>query len=186
MAHSRVASRYVKSLLGLAVEKGALEAVHKDMQLLATVCASNRDFVLMLRNPVIKHELKRGILEKTFKGRVNALTFAILDILTRKNREAILPEIAREFHHAYNDHIGVGSATVTTAVPMDDTLRKRIDLLVKEISKKAKVEVTEKVDPDMIGGFILNVNDKQVDASIKNKLQTLRLKFQQNPYIKDF
>jgi len=186
MANSRVASRYVKSLLGLAVEKGVLDDVHKDMQMFDTICKGNRDFVLMLRNPVIKHDVKRGILEKTFKGRVNNLTISILDILTRKNREAILPEIAKEFHHAYNDYKGVGSAVVTTAVPLDENLRSKVELLVKQISKKSTVEVEEKVDPEMIGGFVLHVNDKQVDASIKNKLQSLRLKFQQNPFIKDF
>lgn len=185
MANSRVASRYIKSLLGLAVEEGAIEEVHKDMQMFTAICKGNRDFVLMLRNPVIKHDVKRGILERTFKGKVHALTMAILGILTRKNREAILPDIAREFHHAYNEYKGVGSATVTTAVPIDAALRAQIELLVKQISMKSTVEVEEKIDPEMIGGFVLNVNDKQVDASIKSKLQALRIKFQQNPYIKE-
>ncbi|MEJ0055475.1 MAG: F0F1 ATP synthase subunit delta [Bacteroidota bacterium] len=94
MADLRVASRYVKSLLGLAVEKGAVEAVHNDMLLFSKVCAENRDFTVMLRSPVIRHEKKRAILEKVFAGKVNALTMAIIDILTRKNREPLLPAIA--------------------------------------------------------------------------------------------
>mgnify|MGYP001571503800 CR=1 FL=1 len=66
MADSRVASRYVKSLLGLAVEKEALDKVHKDMILFSKVCEENRGFTLMLRNPIIKHDKKREIWKEIF------------------------------------------------------------------------------------------------------------------------
>ena len=114
MADLRVASRYVKSLLGLAVEQGVVEAVHQDMILFSKICAENRSFLVMLRSPVIRHENKKLILEKIFSGRVNALTMAIIDILTRKNREPLLPAIATEFHNAYNEYKGIGKATITT------------------------------------------------------------------------
>jgi F0F1-type ATP synthase delta subunit len=58
MADSRVASRYVKSLLGLAVQQGVVEPVHQDMQLFAQVCRNSRDFVLMLKSPIVRHEKK--------------------------------------------------------------------------------------------------------------------------------
>jgi F-type H+-transporting ATPase subunit delta len=186
MADSRAASRYVKSLLGLAVEKDALEKVHQDMTLFSKVCAENRAFTLMLKNPIIKHDKKREILEKIFKGKVHALTFAIFDIITRKNREPLLPAIAMEFHQAYNDYKGVGGASITTAVPLDKKLREEIEQIVKKLSDKKQVEIEEKIDPEMIGGFVLNVGDRQVDASIKNKLKALKVKFSQNPYIKEF
>jgi F-type H+-transporting ATPase subunit delta len=56
----------------------------------------------------------------------------------------------------------------------------------KRLSEKDKVELTEKIDKEMIGGFILNVGDRQIDASMKNKLQALKVKFSHNPYIKEF
>jgi F-type H+-transporting ATPase subunit delta len=186
MADSRVASRYVKSLLGLAVEKGVLDKVHDDMILFSKVCEQNRAFVLMLRNPIIKHDKKRDILEKLFKGKVQTLTLAIFDIITKKNREPLLPAIATEFHIAFNDYKGVGGASVTTAIPLDAKLRAEIEQIVKKLSDKKQVEITEKVDADMIGGFVLNVGDRQIDASIKNKLKALKVKFSQNPYIKEF
>jgi F-type H+-transporting ATPase subunit delta len=185
MADSRVASRYVKSLLGLAVEKDVLDKVHHDMILFSKVCDENRDFALMLRNPVIKHDTKRAILEKIFKGRVNNLTLAMFDIITRKNREPLLPAIASTFHLAYNEHKEIGGATVTTAILLDSKLRSEIEQIVKKLSDKREVEIEEKIDADMIGGFVLNVGDRQIDASIKNKLKALKLKFSQNPYIKE-
>src|SRR5687767_12010018 len=148
MADLRAASRYVKSLLGLAVEKNVLEEVHADMQLFAKVCDENRAFALLLRNPIIKHDKKREILEQIFKGKVNALTLAIFDIITKKNREPLLPTIAREFHHAYNEYKDIGNAVVTTAVPLDAALRAEFERIVKGLSDKKQVELVEAIDKD--------------------------------------
>lgn len=186
MADIRAASRYVKSLLGLAVEQGVLDQVHKDMQLFAKVVEENRALKLMLLSPVIKHDTKLEILQKVFKGKVNKLTLSIFEIITRKNREPILYSIAKEFHNAYNEHKGIGVASVTTAIPLDAKLRGEIEKLVKKYSDKKDIELVEKIDKDMIGGFVLNVGDKQIDASIKNKLKALKVKFSQNPYVKEF
>lgn len=186
MVDSRAASRYVKSLLGLAVEQKVLEEVHNDMLMFTKLVENNREFKLLLLNPIVKHEVKRSILEKLFKGKVNALTMAIFDILTRKNREPLLPAIAKEFHEAYNEHKGIRKAFVTTAVPLDQQLRAKFEGMVKNYTGKTQVELIEKVDKDMIGGFVLNVGDRQVDASIKNKLKALQVEFSKNPYIKEY
>lgn len=185
MADSRVASRYVRSLLGLAVEQNALEPVHADMLMFDRVCDSNRDFLVMLRSPVIKHELKRDILEKLFKSRVHALTWAILDIITRKNREPLLPAIADNFHKAYNEYHKIGFASVISAAPLDAKLRSEINAVAMKLADRSKTELVEKVDPTLIGGFILNVGDKQIDASVSSKLRALKLNFSYNPYIKE-
>ena len=92
----------------------------------------------------------------------------------------------REFHTAYNVHKGIGKATITTAVPLDAELRSEFENIVKKLSTTDKVELIEKVDKDIIGGFVLNVGDRQIDASIKNKLKALKVEFSQNPYIKEF
>lgn len=186
MADLRVASRYVKSLLGLAVEKGAVEAVHQDMLLFSKICKENRAFVMMLKSPVVRHDKKRDILEKIFAGKMNPLSMAIIDILTRKNREPLLPSIATEFHNAYNVHKGIGQANITTSLPMDNEMREVVESIVRKLSDRKLVEIDEKVDKDLIGGFILNVGDRQIDASIKSKLRTLSLKFNENYYIKEF
>jgi F-type H+-transporting ATPase subunit delta len=185
MVDSRAASRYAKSLLGLAIEQKALDNVHNDMLLFSKAVDENKSFALMLRNPVISHDKKNEILTKIFKGKVHALTMSFLDIITRKNREPLLPSIAREFHTQYNEFKGISKATVISATPLDEKLRGEFQTLVKKYSDKTQVELVEKVDPSMIGGFILNVGDRQIDASIKNKLTALKLKFSQNPYIKE-
>ncbi|MEK6780861.1 MAG: ATP synthase F1 subunit delta [Bacteroidota bacterium] len=186
MAESKAASRYVGSLLSLAVEQGALEQVHNDMQLFERICVTNADFLMMLRSPIIKHHKKKEILNSIFKGKVHNLSLAIIDILTAKNREPLLPSIAKEFHAAYNEFKGISEAAVITSFPVDAQLRNDFEKIVKRLTNKEKIELKEKVDPDLIGGFILNVGDKQIDASIKSKLRILKVKFDENPYVKEF
>lgn len=185
MSDSRAASRYIKSLLGLAVERGVLEEVNTDMQMFDRVCMDNRNLVNMLRSPIIRHEKKKNVLHALFKGRVNPLTFDMIDILTRKNREPLLPTIAKEFHVAYNVFKGIGKATITTTVPMDAALRAEVEAVVKQLSNKTEIDLTEKTDPSLLGGFVLNVGDRQIDASISSKLKHLRLKFSENQFIKE-
>jgi F-type H+-transporting ATPase subunit delta len=156
------------------------------MQLFASVCAGSHAFVMMLKSPIIKHDKKRDILEVAFKGKVHSLTMSIIHILTKKNREPLLPAIAHEFHNAYNAYKGIGKATVTTTIAMDEKLRAEIEAIVKKLSDRSQVELEEKVDKDLIGGFILNVGDRQIDASVKSKLKSLKHTFGHNPYIKEF
>ncbi len=186
MADIRVASRYVKSLLGLAVEQGVLEQVDQDMLLFSKVCAENRAFALMLKSPVITHDKKRAVLEAIFQTKVNKLSMSIFQIITRKNREPLLPAIAKEFHNAYNVYKGIGKASITTAFALEPKLRAEINEIAKKLSDKKQVELDEKVDKDLIGGFILNVGDKQIDSSVRSKLKTLQVKFSENPYAKEF
>ncbi len=185
MADVRVASRYVKSLLGLAVEKKALEEVHTDMQLFSKVCKENRNFVNLLRNPVIRHEIKRAVLTKIFAKKVNKLTMAIIDIVTKKNREPILPAIAEEFHNAYNTYKGIGKAHLTTTVPADKELTKLMEEIAKKLTNKSTIEMKSTVDGNLVGGFVLNVGDRQIDASIRSKLKSLDVKFEENYFIKN-
>jgi F-type H+-transporting ATPase subunit delta len=183
---SRVASRYVKSLLGLAVSQGSLDKVHADMQLFDNTIQKSRELELMLKSPVIRHDKKLAILTAIFKGKITDLTMAFIEIITRKNREPLLPEIAGEFHNAFNVYKGIGKASVTTTVPMDAKTLAEFETIVKKLSNSKQVEIEEKIDKDLIGGFILNVEDKQIDASIRNNLKKLKLKFSENPYIKEF
>jgi F-type H+-transporting ATPase subunit delta len=156
------------------------------MLLFSSVCDGNNDFLLMLNSPIIKHDKKREILQSIFKGKVNALTLSIFDVITRKNREPLLPGIAKEFHNAYNTYKNISKATVITTTKLEPALKAEFEKMAKTLTSRESIELIEKIDKEMIGGFVLNVGDKQIDASIKNKLKALRVRFSQNPFIKDF
>ncbi|MDN5204052.1 ATP synthase F1 subunit delta [Fulvivirgaceae bacterium BMA10] len=185
MSEIRIATRYAKSLLELAEEKGVLEEVHDDMVLFGEVCEDNRNFLLMLQNPIINHDKKLSILQSLFSKRFHELTLAIFELITNKNREAVLPAIARQFHVQYNIHKGIESAKVITTFPLTKELRKSFEDVVASMTGK-KVELIEEVSNDIVGGFILKIGDRQIDESISGKLKELKLKFSHNPYLKEF
>lgn len=185
MSDLRIASRYAKSLLELAQEKGVLDQVNADMVAFDKLCKSNRDFTLMLKNPIIQHYQKLAILKKVFKGKVNDLTMAIFDIIARKNREFILPMLATEFTHQYNQVKGISEATVTTNFALTPELRKEFVTLLKKITRQ-EVELKEKVDTNMLGGYVVKIGDRQIDDSLDSRLKELSTKLISSSYIKKF
>ncbi|GGZ23229.1 ATP synthase subunit delta [Echinicola pacifica] len=184
MSVTRVASRYAKALLGLAVEQGVLNEVHQDMQQLLKVVKENRDFALLLKSPIVTADVKAKIINQIFTGSAQDLTLKFYSIISRKKRENLLADIAKQFLAIYNDHEGIQKAVVTTTFPIGDELRKVFAEAVKEISGKPKVELVEKIDKDIIGGFVLKVDDRQIDDSLSSKLKSLKLHFLNNQFEK--
>lgn len=184
MSHIKVASRYAKALLEMAIEKKALEEVAKDVKSLITLANENRELVLALHSPIIYSDKKFNILSKIYVDKINPITLTFFDIVTRKNRANVLIETAHEFVRQYNLHKGIQVAEVTTTLPLTEDLKKRFVEIVKEISGFDKVELIEKINPEIIGGFILKINDKQLDDSINGKLRNLRLKFAERYFVK--
>ncbi len=177
MSEYRVASRYSKSLITLAQELDILEEVRQDILLFADLCRENRDFVLMLKNPVISNEKKFGVIETLLKDRIHPVTLSFFRIIIQKNREMFLPAIAEELRHQYNALKGISMAKVYTVFPLDETLRQKFKSMVLDYTGKKEVQLQEEVDKDLIGGYLLKVEGKQVDESLKGKLKELTLKF---------
>lgn len=177
-----VASRYAKSLIDLAVETKQLEEVRKDMLLIKSVCNTNHDFVLLLESPVVKTDKKMAIFKTIFEGKISNTTQAFLNIIAAKRREGYIDDIAKAFDDQYKLHKNITTVTVETAVALDAKLKQEILTLVKK-SVTGEIDLVEKVVPSLIGGFILTINDKQVDQSVKRKLNDLRKNFSDNDYV---
>ena len=182
MSGIRIASRYAKSLLDLCIEKGQLDAAQADMVMLKGIMDESRDLRLMLSSPVVKADKKVDILQKLFDGQLNAITMAFITLLTRKGREGYLPEIVTSFLNQLRKQQGITVAEVTSAVALDAGSRAK---MLESAAKMAggKVELVEKVDETLIGGFILKVGDKQIDSAIANRIKALKREFAENPYI---
>ncbi|MGB0524580.1 MAG: ATP synthase F1 subunit delta [Flammeovirgaceae bacterium] len=173
MSEYRVSSRYAKSLIELAQEKNLLDQVKNDMVLFRDTCDQSRDLSLMLKSPIISHIKKAEILKSLFEGKVNELTFSFIDIVCKKTREFLLYPIAKQFLHQYNEVKGIQKATVISSTPLTVTAREAINKVVSEVTGKT-VELEEKVDESLIGGYVLRVGDKQIDDSVKSRLKNLR------------
>lgn len=183
MPNPRLATRYAKSLIDLALEKGQIEDVMRDMQWLQAVCKSNRDFVNLLRSPVIKSDTKKKILEAVTAGKIGGLTHAFIHLLITKGREANLPEITSAYITAYKELKHIHTVKLTTASPISESLKQAIVEQVKKTAGFPQIELEEKVDPAIIGGFVLQSGDKMVDASIAYDLKEISRQFENNDFI---
>jgi F-type H+-transporting ATPase subunit delta len=177
-----VASRYAKSLIDLAIETKQLEEVRKDMQLIKEVCNSLHEFVLLLESPVVKTDKKMAIFKTVFGGKISVTTQAFLNLIATKRREGYIDDIANAFDDQYKLFMNITTVTVETAVALDAKSRKSILDIVKQ-TVTGEIELIEKVNAELIGGFVLTINDRQVDQSVKRKLNDLRKDFSVNQYI---
>jgi F-type H+-transporting ATPase subunit delta len=185
MSDIRVASRYAKSLIELAIEKNVLEEVHNDMQLFASTVNSNRELLMLLKNPIVRNDKKLNVLKGIFGEKVSGMTMEFFKIASRKKRESHLPAVASEFEALYRINKGIVKAEVVTAFPIPAEMRKQFEAIVASLTSK-KPDLTERVDKSIIGGYILRVGDRQIDESIQSKLEELRSEFSRNPYVKAY
>lgn len=183
MQNPRLATRYAKSLLDLAVEKNSVEPVLTDMQLLNDICQQSRDFAVMLSSPVIHGDKKVAIISEILKGKnINELTLAFIKLLTSKGREANLQEVAASFVSQYNTLKNIRLVKLTTATPIADSLKASIQTKVSSFMPKDTIDMRTAVDADLIGGFVLEVDDKLFDASVKKSLNEIKSKIVDHSY----
>jgi len=185
MRDSKISKNYAKSYFDLAVEEGVLETAHSDMKLIDNIIVSTRDFRLFLKNPIIKKKKKQVVISEIFGDQISKLTLAFLDIIVKNNREEYIEGIAKEFIDKYRKLKNIKTAYLKTAVETDIYLKNKIiDILEKQT--KAEIDLIEEVDKNLIGGFVLTIDDKQYDASILFKMKKLIKEFEENIYIRKF
>ena len=183
MLNPRLAARYAKSLIGLATEQNQLEEVYRDMMLLQAVCKSNRDFVNLLRSPVVTPDKKESILQAATTGKVTELTAAFNRLLIKKGRESVLPEIVEAFIEQYKIQKHIHVVKLTTAIPVSEEVKQAIVDKVQSLTPSKTIELKTEVQEDIIGGFLLEVGDTLVDASISYDLNKIRSQFLNNDFI---
>ncbi len=172
MSEIRIASRYAKSLIDLANEQQATEAIYADMELFASTCKVNRDLVVMLKSPIIRGDQKRQVIEASFTG-FNKLTTLFVNTVIRKGREAFLPLIAKEVIRMYNEQNNIASAKVTTAFAVDAKVLADIQKTLESKTGK-KIVLEMEVDPSLIGGLVVRMGDSLYDASIAKQLKNIK------------
>ena len=172
MKSTKVASRYAKSLLELAIEQNKVDAILGDMNFLLQTNADTRDFELLIASPIVKADTKIDIFEKVF-DQFEELTMSFIKLITTNRRESYLPVIAREFEAQVKAYKGIIPMTLISATPLDSSTKKSI-LSKMEGSVNGTLEVTEVIDESLIGGFIVKMGDMQVDASVASQFNNLK------------
>lgn len=185
MPNPRLAHRYAKSLVDLAIEKNQLEAIYADMKYLQATCKSSKEFVSLLQSPIISGDKKNKILDAICIGKVSELTIQFNKLLVSKGREFQLSEIVNAVIEQYNAINGIHKVKLTTAIAVSDELKNSITTKAAKEAGLGKVELETKVDESLIGGFVLEFNNNLVDASIARDLRDIKAQFSKNVYVKN-
>ena len=183
MQNPRLAARYAKSLMDIAIEQNSLDAMYTDMLGLQDVCRSSHDFVLLMRSPVVKADVKLNVVKALFSGKINSVTEAFLGLIIRKGREFFLPEIIDSFIAQYKRHNKINEVLLTTAESLDETTLSNLKSNIEKQFQGMKIDLTTQVNPESIGGFIVEANNNLFDASILRDLNDIKKQFLKNEYV---
>lgn len=172
MNDSKISVRYARALFQSALEKKNLDKVNQDMVFISEICKApeTKEF---LRSPIIVPSKKAAIFHKMLGDNVEPITMSLIDLVVKNGRENFLPAIARVFIHETKKHRGITDSVLTTAMKVDENVRKQISDLISGVFN-TRVDLKENIDPEIIGGFILQIDDSYIDASIKNKLRKIK------------
>ena len=183
MSVIRIASRYAKSLVDLASETNKLDRIKQDVDTFNSA-TDNREFFLMLKSPIINADKKWSICKAIFEKSFDELTINFFQILIRKGREQYLPEIMNEFMVQYKLINKITTVNLTTANKLSDATVEAIKAKLTSAGvAESNIDLNLVVDPEVIGGFKVETNDKLYDATIANKLDNLRKEFKGNLYV---
>jgi F-type H+-transporting ATPase subunit delta len=171
MNSSRISVRYSKAIFISAIEKKLLNEVYQDMIFITELCKLP-EMKEMLASPIIVPTKKKDILHKVTGNYIQKISLSLLDLVVKNGRETYLPAIAREFIRETKEYNGITESILTTAIKVDEKIKKQVIDLIAGIFK-TKVDLKEMIDEDIIGGFILRIEDSYIDASIKNKLRKI-------------
>ena len=180
-----ISQRYAKALFDLAIELNKLERVSEDMTLVQEVTKENQEFKRLLASPTIPERKKNKVITGIFEMHLDELSLKFLKLVTRKEREVFLEGITATFVKLYKEHHKIMTIKLSVPIKMEEeTKKKLIALLTKET--KHTIDLIEEVDKSVIGGFVLTMEDKKYDVSIRHQLERLSRAFDKNLYIKGF
>jgi F-type H+-transporting ATPase subunit delta len=186
MSAFTLSNRYAKSLISLAQEKGLLEPVYNDIKDLNRIFDSSRDLQLMMKSPVITPDKKLAVIRQLFEGKVNDLIFKFFVLLIKKGRESNIREILQQFIEQYNVIKGITKVKLTSAIQLDKELVNQIVISLQMKEQLKSIELQEIIDPSLIGGFVLEYDNKMIDSSVSRQLGAMRNIIEDNTYVKHY
>lgn len=169
---SRAAIRYAKAMYDIANEENSINEVYKDMNFINELNSGSLDFKNLLSNSQINFQDKKRLILSLIK-QSNSLTEKLIDLLIHNKRVKIIGDIASSFIQLYNKDNNIKEATIITASPVNNELESKI-LSMINIKDAKSVNLTNVVNPNIIGGFIIRFDGKEYNASVKQNLNNLK------------
>jgi len=183
MLNPRLASRYAKSLIDLGTERKELDVLYADCVFLQNAGKASREYAAMLKSPVIKSDKKLAVIKAIGQGKISTLMMTFVELLVKKNREYFLSEILVAFMESYDKIRGINHIVLRTAAPVSDVILAQIKQKLEKETTLTNIDLRTEVNPDLIGGFVLEFDNNLIDASIRKYLKDVKSQFKSNDYI---
>ncbi|MGN1134417.1 MAG: ATP synthase F1 subunit delta [Oscillospiraceae bacterium] len=164
---------YAEALFELCREENCLEDTFGELSLLNDIFNSNEDFIRLLSSPLLGEDEKSEVLSNVFNGEISKLTFNFLCVLSAKKRMSYFPGIYHEFKGMYLDETGILEVNITTASQISDNIKEKLIQKLEKVTGK-KIFLNEKIDKSLLGGIKVQYGDKEIDSSVKSKLDELK------------
>lgn len=173
MNYSAISVRYTKALYQLAKEKNELKEVFEHIVFIHQIISQTKDLEQVITNPVIPSRTKINLIEKAFKDRINPDAYSFILLMLQNKREEYLLSSLRYFEYYYKKENGITTVQLTTAIPLESTVKNEIKGIIRS-NFNITPEFHDKVDKNIIGGFIIRMDDQQIDSSVATQLDKFK------------
>ena len=175
MDNGLIPQRYAKALYKFALEKGSSEAVYEEMKTVISSFRSDPRLQKVLGNPFVGNSEKYDLLKAAAGDKVENDYLGFVKLILEKRREEYALQMALAYRDIYRKANRISQVMITTAVKLPKEEMEKLRALVSRSFKDTKLEFSEQINPDIIGGFVIDVDDSRMDASISNEIEQLRL-----------
>ncbi|MGM0530016.1 MAG: ATP synthase F1 subunit delta [Bacteroidota bacterium] len=183
MYQSLITLRYAKALYLKAEEEDLLQEVLEDVRLVKQTFSENVEFDEVIHYPFIYPSKKRKILNDLFGSRIQPVTLRFLFLLINNKRDKFIMNILRNFVDIYNDRQGIRTVSLTTAIEVGEKEKDSIKGLVRKYFNAQKIDFREKINKEILGGFIIQIEDQLLDASVRRQLEKVSYTLTDKNYI---
>ena len=176
MLNTKITNRYAKALLDLAISENQLDVIVGDLEFVKKSILSLRELSLLIKSPIVKRDKKRKIFNELFKDKISETALKFCELIINRQRSELLLDIIQRFLELKDEYLNIKSVSVKSAIELDEIqLNELRTVLEKKLGKQVHINLT--IDKNLIGGFIVQIDDTVIDASLKHQLELLRKKF---------
>ena len=175
MDNGLIPRRYAKALYKFALEHGSTQAVYDEMKEVIGAFEQNPTLQKTLANPFVSDADKAALLKAAAGSKVENDYLGFIKMLLEMRREEFMHLIALAYRDLYRRENKISQVRITTAAVLPDTEMAKLHAMVEKAFPGRKLEYSDGVDADLIGGFVIDVDDARMDASISNEIEQLRL-----------
>jgi F-type H+-transporting ATPase subunit delta len=170
---SKVAEPYAEALLDLAISNDALKETTNDINIVSQFLANSSDLKKFLGNPLITRSAKKTVVKDILGEQIGGSTLKFLLLLVDRNRIQVLESIAQKFLELSYKQESIEIAKITSSIQLSAEQQKKIAEKLKVITGAKQIKLALKVDPQLIGGFTIEIGSKMIDTSIRGQLKQI-------------